>query len=296
MARPALTSRLLTVLLPALALCWASCSKSTDDSDADGSDGATLTVQVRGQGADGGAMTVSRPIHIYAFGSDGSCRAQKSIGNEKQSAAFSLPAATYTLCAVAGTDGDSYDVPQKDTAIPSSAITLKGGTAHADIMAATPTAVTTGTDEGLTVTLPLQRQVWMLTKVTVRDVPQSVGGILLRIDNLHESITLSGTATGDAGWAEVSLQKQDDGTTWQAVSNQYLLEPDGEADISFTLTMTDGTQKTLHYVSSKELKANHKVSLNTSYEQIGTPSLRITVEGSTWEGETDISIDIRQED
>ena len=99
---------------------------------------SVLQVRTRSGGMAGSEATVAYPVTVYVF-QDEDCRAEQTIGDEGQMLNIPLVEGTYSVCAIGGASVDDYVLPDASDALTSSAIALREGHAHGDLMAASAT-------------------------------------------------------------------------------------------------------------------------------------------------------------
>ncbi|MBQ7571587.1 MAG: FimB/Mfa2 family fimbrial subunit, partial [Bacteroidaceae bacterium] len=109
-----------------------------------------LQVRTRGAAA-GGEATVAYPVTVYVFAGE-ECKAAQTIGDEGQTLNIALTEGTYSVFAVGGASATDYVIPSASDALTTSAIALREGKSHGDLMTATAT-VTLEDGEANTVTL-----------------------------------------------------------------------------------------------------------------------------------------------
>ena len=107
---------------------------------------------------------VAYPVIVYVFQGD-ECWAVQTIGDEGQALSIPLVEGTYSICAIGGASSTYYVLPTKDDATTTTAITLRDGHAHSDLMAASATAmfIDGGTN---TMTLGMERKTMLIQSVT----------------------------------------------------------------------------------------------------------------------------------
>lgn len=273
----------------------ASCSK---DVMSDGEDAAvgniTLKVLTRAQGAGTTDMTVASPINIYVFDAAGKCVGYKSVASESEAADFKLSEGVYVVDAVAGADASSYSLPEKESAMHSSVVTLKTRKAHGDIMCAKATA-RLAEGEDTEVTLNMERKVFMLRNITVNGVPDNVKAITAVVKPLYENVSISGDYVGENGLQAADLEKGSDGI-WKKACDLFLMKSVGNAVVEFSFLMADGKTRTFVYSADNPLEANYKVDLNVNYQAVAEPSLKCSIKGVTWSGDTSWNIDVKERD
>lgn len=265
-------------------LSFLSCSKDADGYSGDVELGSNkLTIRTKAVSGGTTTMTVATPINIYVFDSQDKCIAQKTIESETEKADMKLQAGTYKIYAVAGATATDYSLPKKEDATPQSVVALNEGKQHSDLMtAASDVTLVDGEDSDLT--LLMQRKVLMLTAVNIVDVPDDVTSISATLAPLYEDIMLFGNYSGEKGAQTITLKKQDDGTTWTADCNLFLLPSVGNPTVEFTFKTSDGKTKKFSYASKKPLVANYKVSINVNYLQVKEPTLKCNINGVDWAG------------
>ena len=277
----------MSVMALMVVLSFLSCSKDADGYSGDVELGSNkLTIRTKAVSGGTTAMTVATPINIYVFDSQDKCIAQKTLEAETDKADMKLQAGKYKVYAVAGASSADYSLPKKDDATPQSIIALNGGKQHSDLMTAT-SDVTLVEGEDSDLTLLMQRKVLMLTTVNIADVPDDVTGISATLSPLYENISLSGDYSGEHASQTINLSKQNDGTTWTADCNLFLLPSVGNPSVKFVFTTADGKKKTFTYASQKPLVANYKVSINVNYLKVKEPTLKCNINGVDWAG-TDV--------
>ena len=285
----------LSLIASALAvLGLTACEKGlVDDIEDVGSGQVTNSVlQVRtraGGTASDDAATVAYPVTVYVFRGD-ECRAAQTIGDEGQTLNIPLVEGTYTVFAVGGASSADYVLPSASDALTTSAIALREGHEHGDLMAATATA--TLMDGGTnTVTLGMERKTMLIQSVEIKKVPTAATAVSVTLAPLWQSLTVGGTFSMANGSNTIALTKQEDGRTWQNAASAYLLPPSSQpASMSVNITI-GGTTKTYTYSTSNELEAGYKISIVGTYTEAVGVSLTGTIEGATWQGERTISFD-----
>jgi hypothetical protein len=147
------------LMLMMAAAMLAACSKDVTEDIMGTSGNATanslLQVTTRSGGSTGEA-TVSYPVQVYVFQGE-ECKAVQTIGDAGQTLNIALVEGTYSVYAVGGASATDYNLPTKEDATSTTALTLKEGKSLTDLMAAS--AVATLVDGGTnTVTLGMVRK------------------------------------------------------------------------------------------------------------------------------------------
>ena len=244
-----------------------------------------------GGGAD--EATVAYPVQVYVFAGD-ECKAAQTIGDEGQTLNIGLTEGTYSVYAIGGASSSDYVLPSATDATVSSAITLKEGHSHGDLMAAqaTATLVDGGTN---TVTLGLQRKTMLLQDVTIKKVPTAATAVSVTIAPLWQSLTVGGTYSTAGGSQTIALTRQDDNRTWTLEGEAlHLLPPSSQpASVSVNIT-TGGATKTYTYSCSDQLEAAYKIRIDGTYTEAVGVTLTGTITGATWLGERTISFEFNE--
>ena len=281
---------------PLAAVLLTACEKGLDDYEDNMSPEATGQVtnsmlQVRTRGTSPGEGTsIAYPVQVYVMQGDKCCAAQ-TIGDEGQTLNIGLVEGTYSVYAIGGASSSDYVLPSATDATVSSAITLKEGHSHTDLMAAqaTATLIDGGTN---TVTLGLQRKTMLLQDVTIKKVPTAATAVSVTIAPLWQSLTIGGTYSTATGSQTIALTRQDDNRTWTLEGEAlHLLPPSSQpASVSVNITV-GGVTKTYTYSCSDQLEAAYKINIDGTYTEAVGVSLTGTITGATWLGERTISFE-----
>ena len=248
-----------------------------------------LQVRTRSGGSSGDAATVAYPVTVYVFQGD-ECRAVQTIGDEGQALNIPLTEGTYSVYAIGGASDDNYVLPDASDALTSSAIALREGHEHSDLMAASATAmlVDGGTN---TVTLGMTRKTMLIQDVTIKKIPTAATAVSVTIAPLWQNLTIGGTYSTTNGSSTIALTRQEDGRTWQNSASVYLLPPCSQpASVSVNITI-GGTTKTYTYSCSDQLEAGYKINIDGTYTEAVGVNLTGTITGATWLGERTISFE-----
>ena len=250
---------------------------------------SVLQVRTRGTSPSEEA-TIAYPVQVYVMQGD-MCKAMQTIGDEGQTLNIDLMEGTYSVYAIAGASAIDYTLPTQSEGTSTSAITLKDGKAHGDLMAATATAtlVDGGTN---TVTLGLQRKTMLLQEVTIKKVPTAATAVSVTIAPLWQSLTVGGTYSTAGCSQTIALTRQDDNRTWKLEGEAiHLLPPSSQpASVSVNIT-TGGATKTYTYSCSDQLEAAYRINIEGTYTEAVGVTLTGTITGATWLGERTISFE-----
>ena len=247
-----------------------------------------LQVRTRG-GSPGDETTIAYPVQVFVFqGND--CKAMQTIGDEGQTLNIPLVEGTYSVYAVGGAGSTDYNLPTKDNATTTTALTLKEGRTLTDLMAASATAtlVDGGTN---TVTLGMTRKTMLIQDVTIKKIPTAATAVSVTIAPLWQALTVSG-AFANAGQSQtIALTKQADNRTWTNDAAAFVMPPSSQpASVSVNITI-GGTTKTYTYSCSDQLEAAYKINIDGTYTEAVGVNLTGTITGATWLGERTISFE-----
>ena len=226
---------------------------------------------------------------MYVFQGD-DCKAVQTIGDEGQTLNIPLVEGTYSVYAVGGAGSTDYNLPTKDNATTTTALTLKEGRTLTDLMAAqaTATLVDGGTN---TVTLGLQRKTMLIQDVTIKKIPTAATAVSVTIAPLWQALTVSGAFANDGQSQTIALTKQADNRTWTNDAAAFVMPPSSQpASVSVNITI-GGATKTYTYACSDQLEAGYKINIDGTYTEAVGVNLTGTITGATWLGERTISFE-----
>ena len=140
---------------------------------------SVLQVRTRSGGSLGDEATVAYPVTVYVF---------QGEEDEGQTLNIPLTEGTYSVYAVGGASASDYVLPDASDALSTSAIALREGHEHGDLMAASATAmlVDGGTN---TVTLGMARKTMLIQDVTIKKIPTAATAVTVTIAPLWQSLT-----------------------------------------------------------------------------------------------------------
>ena len=300
---------------PLAAVLLTACEKGLDEGIADVAPAcqvmnSVLQVRTRSGGSAGGEATVAYPVTVYVFSGE-ECRAVQTIGDEGQTLNIGLTEGTYSVYAVGGASSSDYVLPTTDDAAATSAIVLKDGKTHGDLMAAqaTATLVDGGTN---TVTLGMTRKSMLIQSVEIKKVPTAATAVSVTIAPLWQSLCVGGTFATAGTSSTIALTRQEDNRTWTlpslsgegssaalpshqgegpGVGSVFLLPPSSQpASVSVNITI-GGATKTYTYSCSDQLEAGYKINIDGTYTEAVGVNLTGTITGATWLGERTISFE-----
>ena len=247
---------------------------------------ALLQVTTRGTGD----ATISYPVQVYVFQGD-DCKAVQTIGDAGQTLNIPLVEGTYSVYAVGGAGSTDYNLPTKDNATATTALTLKEGRSLTDLMAASATAMLVDGGSN-TVTLGMTRKTMLIQDITISKIPSAATAVSVTIAPLWQSLTIGGTYSTEGQTTTIALTKQEDGRTWKNnAGSVFLLPPRSQpASISVNITV-GGATNTYTYSTSDQLEAAYKINIDGTYTEAVGVNLTGTITGATWLGERTISFE-----
>ena len=128
-------------LVSAVLLLLTSCIKEVlpeGESKLGGNSMLTIKTRSGGQTEANDNANISYPVQIYVFDAEeGSCVTTAAISQNNQELAFNLKEGRYDVCAIAGADAESYELPTVANAEKTTVVTLKDGKQHTALMGAT---------------------------------------------------------------------------------------------------------------------------------------------------------------
>jgi hypothetical protein len=250
---------------------------------------APTTLRLTTRSGDGAA--VSYPVSIYVM-QNGVCQAVKTVTGADETVAIPLTVGTYDVYAVGGASPDDYTLPAAADASPATAITLKEGRTHGELMTASAqTTLTAGSENS--VALQLRRKVLMLQTVTIAQAPASVTAVSVTVSPLSEAVTIAGNYSGTGGSVSVDLECKTDGTTWQAEANRYLLPATETPTVSIAITTAEGTRRYTRMLD-EPFAANKKYAYIASYQAAAQLSVDLSAE--EWQAEETVDFDFGEDD
>ena len=247
-----------------------------------------LQVRTRG-GSLGDETTIAYPVQVFVFQGD-DCKAVQTIGDEGQTLNIPLVEGTYSVYAVGGAGSTDYNLPTKDNATTTTALTLKEGRSLTDLMAASATAtlVDGGTN---TVTLGMTRKTMLIQDVTIKKIPTAATAVSVTIAPLWQALTVSGAFANAGQSTTIALTKQADNRTWTNDATAFVMPPSSQpASVSVNITI-GGTTKTYTYSTTDQLEAGYKINIDGTYTEAVGVNLTGTITGATWLGDRTISFE-----
>ncbi|MBQ9676905.1 MAG: FimB/Mfa2 family fimbrial subunit [Prevotella sp.] len=232
--------------------------------------------------------TISFPVALYVFNAeDHSFVKDVTVPDKDTPLTFSIPLGSYDIYAVGGADEVRYDYPSGENLDAESEMTLKDGKEHADLMTAHE-VITLEEKDDYELTLNMERQVIELTSAVVNNIPDDITEVHILLSPIYKSIKIN----GDYGtiWTH-SYPLTDSGEgRWTLPSPVMMLfDADAEdASITISLTKDDGTHKNYSYSLTEDIRKNHQISINATYQYDNSINITGSINGTTWSGSEEI--------
>ena len=246
-----------------------------------------LKFNTRGEG------DITTPGYLYLF-KDNSCVSRLDMGADGQVPAMPLSPGSYAIYAIGGEDLDHYAIPASDEAEATSVIGPKAGASMGDLLMG---GTTIELEEGETeeAALELERKVFRLEQVVVRNVPDEVTKVELAISPVCDYILLNGTYADKTSTLVVSLNKGDGGT-WSATPQRYALPSSVAPTIALSFTTTTGVEVYRKTVDDA-IAANTKLNIEGTYAETQPGTFSATITAQTWPASArEISFDFDETD
>lgn len=258
-----------------------------------------LAVKTRGvvtfdDGESSSTEKISYPVYIYAFDSKNRCVDIKEISGEDTPIEFSLIKGAYNICAIGTDAGGHYTVPSRDYCTIATAVSLKNGFDHADLMSSTASVVVEE-GESNTLTMQMDRKVLRVDDISMSGIPDDVTGVSVTISPLGENLLLNGELSGKNGYKSVSLAKDEEAEAWTNEESFYLLASGSKATVKVALTYNDGHTDAYTYTSEETLEKNYIVNISGVFKAKEI-ILSGTLKGVDWAGTKNISFLMKEED
>ena len=246
-----------------------------------------LKFNTRGEG------DITTPGYLYLF-KDNSCVSRLDMGADGQVPAMPLSPGSYAIYAIGGEDLDHYAIPASDEAEATSVIGPKAGASMGDLLMG---GTTIELEEGETeeAALELERKVFRLEQVVVRNVPDEVTKVELAISPVCDYILLNGTYADKTSTLVVSLNKGDGGT-WSATPQRYALPSSVAPTIALSFTTTTGVEVYRKTVDDA-IAANTKLNIEGTYAETQPGTFSATITAQAWPASPrEISFDFDETD
>ena len=274
-------------------LAMGACSKEViDDSLSQAKATSTLKIVTRGSAnsdddKDGGNISSG---YIYIF-SGNTCVSMLTVSDGVTNSAAQLSAGTYTVYAVGGNNMSCFTLPEQNEANAKSEIGLASGKGMDDLLMKEVT-VPLGDSETHLLELTLERKVMRIDQVTIKNVPEGVTGVEVRLAPLYKKIYLDGTYPTETGYESVELTKDTESTEgeWYLSKEHYCFPASTKPTITVCFTVS-GETKSYSYTAAEDLPANHKLKIVGTYTQTYGVELTGVLSGTDWGEDITITFD-----
>lgn len=229
--------------------------------------------------ADDPTTTAIQQGRIYIFDSEGSCVRMLSTDATTQTAETALQAGSFSVYAVGGSDLSRFGLPEQANATTTSVLQLQSGQTMGDLLL-TNADVTLKDGENRTLNLTLNRKVFCVTDVTIKQVPADVTKVEVSLEPLYKQVLLNGTFPDETESATITLTAGEDGT-WQAQPQRYCFPSKGKPTITVYFTRSSGV-KSYSYTASEAIEPNHHMSIEGTYTESQGVKLTGILAGTAW--------------
>lgn len=286
-------------------VCFTSCSKDVlpegDNTNGSASSAANkngnskLVVKVTRSGDNEGTK-ISYPVNVYVFGATGACVATHTFEEGSKQKTINLVEGQYTVCALAGADAAHYALPDPTTVTKQSLVKLLTGASHGDLMLS-HNDVSLVDGEKNELSLALKRQVMLIDKVQINNVPSSASKVEVVLAPLYDDIALDGSFARTNSSGTFALTKLDEQRTWETSAPVYLLPVCNQATITIRFTLADGTINSYSYTCDENVfVANKKFRIAGTYAEAIGVNLTCAISGDEWAGTEDIAFNFAGND
>ena len=267
-----------------LLLC--SCQKEmlSDIPDEEVKGNSQLMITTRS--GDPSSTTVAQS-RVYIFSAAGSCVCMLST-TESSATAEDMAAGTYTIYAVGGDDLTKYTLPEQENATAESVIQVATGKTMGDLLMTSAT-VTLTEGEDRNQNLAMNRKVFSLDNITIRQVPVDVTGVEVALEPMYTKVKLDGTFVDETSNQRFALTNSSYGT-WTNSTTHMLFPSKGNPSIVVYFTRGDNT-KSYAYTASEPIEANHHFTVDGTYTEAQGVSLVGVISGVEWGEDRTITFD-----
>lgn len=242
--------------------------------------------------ADDPTTTAIQQGRIYIFDSEGSCVRMLSTDATTQTAETALQAGSFSVYAVGGSDLSRFGLPEQANATTTSVLQLQSGQTMGDLLL-TNADVTLKDGENRTLNLTLNRKVFCVTDVTIKQVPADVTKVEVSLEPLYKQVLLNGTFPDETESATITLTAGEDGT-WQAQPQRYCFPSKGKPTITVYFTRSSGV-KSYSYTASEAIEPNHHMSIEGTYTESKGVTLKGILAGTAWGEDKTISFNFDEQ-
>ena len=199
--------------------------------------------------------TISYPVTVYAFASDGSYVASQTISSASNSLSLKLDPGSYRIVALAGTDDvtiESVETIGSKITVPSQSTTaLQMGSANVTV---TSTPVNAYINMGYMVSG---------VRFTLSNVPEDATDVSVTVSNVATSMDFTGTAAGNTA-VTIPLRDGIEYRTW--TSSEVFVMPSTATSTVLTISITrPGNTETYSYTHASALTAGTPYHFRGAY-------------------------------
>ncbi len=270
-------------------LTFSSCSEEVSNFENSSEEAAGLvSIYTRGEGDE---LNVDNGM-VYIMNQDGACIHQITMDADTKQITASLTKGTYDVYAIGGTNLSNLSLPDQENALPSSIVKPKEGEVLGDLLAAHSSLTI---EEGIAkdLNINLERKVFKIETIKIKDVPEDVSAIKLSITPVRDRILLDGTYTEDMIQTNINLSKNSDGI-WEAQASYYSFPSIGKPTLTISATSSAG-EKHYSYIADEEIKENTKVSIEATYSEELESVFTATLFSKAWGESKAISFDFDED-
>lgn len=267
-----------------LLLC--SCQKEmlSDIPDEEVKGNSQLMITTRN--GDPSSTTVAQS-RIYIFSATGSCVRMLST-TESSATAEDMAAGTYTIYAVGGDDLTNYTLPEQENATAESVIQVATGKTMGDLLMTSAT-VTLTEGEDRNQNLAMNRKVFSLDNITIRQVPEDVTGVEVALEPIYTKVKLNGTFVDETSNQRFVLTNAGNGT-WSNSTAHMMFPSKGNPSVVVYFIRGENT-KSYAYIASEPIEANHHFTVDGTYTEAQGVSLVGVISGVEWGEDRTITFD-----
>lgn len=260
-----------------------------DDSPLPDTDEVTVHINTR---TDAEGIPPVYPVRIYAFDTEGTCKANQTIESADDDIALTLTAGTYTVYALAGATTTRYNIPAANTIAPTTVIpTLVADGLHDELQTAHAN-ITLTNGETTNLSLTVGRRIAGIN-AEITNLPADATAVAVTVQPLYPAINLSGDYLDTASeptsaTIDLTSEAPEQGN-WATEATAFVLPGTDKATITIAITTAQGTQ-TYAYNTNITINPAYQINIEATYTA-GAPQLQGTLTGTDWEGTETVSFD-----
>lgn len=270
---------------------FASCEKADfgDEEEEEVSKANQTLLKVKTRANSSEDVEVSYPVNVYVMDSKGTCVDYSQLDSESDVLEFSLEKGTYQVYAIAGASEDSYNVPSKDNATPSSKFVLLDNMEHGDLMSANDNVVLTK-GESNTLVLTLSRRVAKIESISMEGIPVNATAVEVTLSPLAKYILLDGSNSEETISKTIQLTYNSSTGLWTNTLGYFITESNSNISIKVSITL-DGAKNSYTCNYKGKVEANHKLTINGKFVD-NDMSLQGVLTGAKWDDPVSIDFEV----